>query len=223
MKAWFPDLVEIDDYYIDPDTYIAEWEGRSRCLSAALAYAAIGWHVFPAPPGAKMSLKAARFSDGRWWGSTTDADEVRRDYRNWPGANLCVATGPDSGIFVVEADTPAGHGVDGIGALRALEDQHGDLPETLTAVSPSGSLHYYFRWPEGVEIRNTTAHVDAGRDLRGEGGMVLAPPSVKPRVGSYVWISKVPPANAPEWLIALAVERQGRNGERVPQRGAGRR
>jgi RecA-family ATPase len=46
--------------------------------------------------------------------------------------------------------------------------------------------------------------------------MVLAPPSVKPRVGSYVWISNVPPANAPEWLIALAVERQGRNGERVP-------
>jgi hypothetical protein len=43
---------------------------------------------------------------------------------------------------MVEADTPKGHNVDGVASLRALQARHGALPATLTAISPSGSLHH---------------------------------------------------------------------------------
>src|SRR4051794_4018165 len=110
---------------------------------AALDYAARGWHVFPAPPGKKKSYKSAKYSNGRRWGATTDADEIRRDFERWPDANVGIATGVDSGIFVVETDTITGHGVDGEASLRELQATHGPLPETREAESPSGSRHRY--------------------------------------------------------------------------------
>ena len=54
------DLVEIDDIYVFPEVIIAEWEGKPRCLPAALAYAANGWLVFPAPRSKKKSHKVSR-------------------------------------------------------------------------------------------------------------------------------------------------------------------
>src|ERR1700722_11320879 len=113
--------------------------------TAALSYAERGWWVFPAhSTGLKKSHKAAKFSNGRQWGKTDDPIEIRSNWRKWPNANVGIVTGVDSKIFVVEADTPEGHDVDGIASLRALEAKHGELPKTLMAESPTGSLHYYF-------------------------------------------------------------------------------
>jgi hypothetical protein len=193
-------LVEVDEYYIDPDTVIAEWEGKPRCLSAAISYAAIGWHVFPAPRNEKKSHKSADHSGGRKWGKTTDPNEIKRDFARWPEASVGIATGKDTKVWVVEADTPKGHSVDGIASIRTLEERHGPLPPTLMAESPSGSIHRYFNYPEDREIRNTVSGVAPGIDVRGEGGMVIAPPSVRGD-GSYVWLNDLPVADAPEWLI----------------------
>ena len=115
-----------------------------HALASALDYAAKGWHVFPVPPGTKKSHKAAKNSDGRKWGATTDAEEIRRDFNRWPEANLGIVTGPKSGFFVVECDTLEGHDVDGIASLEKLIAENGPFPETLMAESPSGSLHHYF-------------------------------------------------------------------------------
>jgi Bifunctional DNA primase/polymerase, N-terminal/AAA domain/Primase C terminal 2 (PriCT-2) len=176
-----------------------------RCMLSAIHYAERGWQVFPAPQGTKKSHKSAKFSDGRNWGATTDADEIRRDFAQWPEANVGVPTGKISGIWVLEADTPEGHDVDGITSLRALEAQHGKLPDTLTAVSPTGSLHYYIKHPGGdIKIKNSASEIAPGVDVRGDGGMVIAPPSIKPGVGSYRYINWVPIAETPEWLVDLA-------------------
>jgi hypothetical protein len=186
-------------------------------IEHALTYAGRGWHVFPAPRGEKKSHKSAEHSGGRKWGKTVDPDEIRSDFARWPNANIGVATGRESGIWVCEIDTKKGHDVDGIASLARLEEKHGALPPTLMAESPSGSMHFYFRWPtDGREIRNSTSGIAPGIDVRGEGGMVIAPPSIRAD-GVYKWVNDLPVADAPAWLVEMAVAAYGGNGkERQP-------
>ena len=141
-------------------------------LEAALCYAARGWFVFPVPPGEKKSHKSAEHSGGRKWGKTSDPAEIERDWQRWPDANVGIATGPESGFFVVEADTKEGHEVDGIASLARLETQHGQMPKTLMAENPSGSLHFYFKYPtDSSKITNSASKIAPGIDVRGDGGM----------------------------------------------------
>src|SRR5262249_49187606 len=136
-----------------------------------------------------------------------DALEIRRDFAQWPRANVGIATGRESGIFVLEADTPAGHDVDGLAALAALEAIHGSLPSTRVAQSPSGSRHWYFNYPPNVIIRTWASQLGPGLDVRAEGGMVVAPPSVRDD-GSYCWLNDGPVADAPAWLIEPVREKE---------------
>lgn len=177
----------------------------SDVRSAALDYARRGWDVFPAPPGKKTGRKAAKHSGGRKWGKTRDPAEIERDWARWPDSNIGIACGPESGFWVLEIDTKAGHGVDGLASLEELELEleHGGLPPTLMAESPSGSVHYYWAWPLEFEITNSTSKIGPGIDVRGQGGMVIAPPSIRDD-GVYRWLNNLPVAEAPGWLIELA-------------------
>src|SRR5215471_19585931 len=66
----------------------------STAVEWALLYAnGMGWHVFPAPRGEKKSHKSAERSNGRRWGATADAAEIKRDFRRWPLANVGIPTG----------------------------------------------------------------------------------------------------------------------------------
>lgn len=176
-------------------------------LDAALDYARRGWPVFPVPVGTKKSHKSAEHSGGRKWGATCDLNQIAADFRKWPDANVGIVTGPASGILVIEADTLDGHDVDGIANLEALVMAHGGLPATIEALSPSGSRHLYFRYPAGRNIRNSAGKIAPGIDVRGDGGMVLAAPSIKPgKSKPYTWTN--PPglfalADCPEWLLRL--------------------
>lgn len=171
-------------------------------MTAAREGAARGWSVFPAPAsGKKMGCVSAANSNGNRWGATKTAAEIDRYWQKYPYANLGFMTGSCSGFFVVEADSEKGHAIDGVAALRKLEAGHGALPDTLMAESPTGSLHYYFNNPPGLIIRNSTSAIAAGVDVRGEGGMVIAPPSLRPGVGRYRWVNSNPVADPPSWLL----------------------
>jgi hypothetical protein len=176
------------------------------CLLAAVGYTKRGWHVFPAPPGEKKSYLSANYSDGRKWGATNDYHQAGKSFLQFPNAGVGIVTGSSSGIWVLDADTSEGHGVDGIASMKDLEDEHGPLPLTLMAQSPSGSVHWYWKLPNsGTVIKNSTAQVAPGVDVRGEGGMVLAPPTIKPGRGAYRWLNDVPIADAPAWLLERAL------------------
>lgn len=179
-------------------------------LAAALSYATQkGWFVFPAKLGLKESHKSARFSKSRRrWGATNSRAELREDFMKFPNANLGVPTGMDNGIFVIEADTIAGHPkghVDGLASIKQLEAEHGPLPETLMAISPSGSVHRYYKHP-GYEIKiwGSASAIAPGVDIMGDGQMVIAPPSIKPGAGAYRWLNDLPIAEPPEWLVEFA-------------------
>ena len=111
--------------------------------------------------------------------------------------NIAVATGSRSGIVVIDVDEEAGES-----SLRKLEKKHGALPETIETITGRGR-HLWFRAPDGVVTRNSAGKLGKGIDVRGEGGYVVAPPSVHPSGRAYTWSVDCAKtlADPPAWLI----------------------
>ena len=81
-------------------------------------------------------------------------------------------------------------------------DGTGALPATIEAITAKGR-HLYFRQPEQA-IGNTVRRLGPGLDTRGDGGYVLAPPSVHPSGTLYAWGRTAGVfADAPGWLFEL--------------------
>lgn len=163
-----------------------------------LTYVQRGWAVIPIRAGAKMPIERDWPNQGR-----RTAAEVRAAWELYPDANVGIVTGRVSGLWVLDVDPQNG----GMVALAGLVAAYGKLPETYVVRTPSGGLHYYFLLPEDFEPRNAQHGRVAGRlpvgiDVRGRGGQVVAPPSVRPD-GAYVLINDFPLSPAPEWLLDM--------------------
>jgi hypothetical protein len=108
------------------------------------------------------------------------------DPREWPTAEaLGFLTGSRSGgVVVIDIDHKGG--VDGFRTFADLELRHGTIPATLTVRSPGGSLHLYLLAP-GARFKTQAGQLGPGVDVRGEGGLVIAPGSWhSKRSGHYV-------------------------------------
>jgi len=138
--------------------------------------------------------------------STSGAD-IEAWWEDYPDANVGIATGIESGIWVLDIDP----GKDGIATLRDLVDERGPLPTTRIIKTGSGGLHYYFTWPE-FTVYNSSEWLGPGIDVRGKGGQVVAPPSISAK-GSYELIADRHPTPAPDWLLE-AVREHSRQRER---------
>ena len=163
--------------------------------------------VFPIP-GAR---KSPPIYGWQAWAARDEA-KIRQHWNANPGDN---AGAHAVGLLVLDIDVR--HAKGGMEALRTLESEHGDLPETFTVRTPSGGEHRYFTLPEGVEINNNANKLLAGLDVRTRGGYVVAPGSRTPE-GEYVIERDVPPAPAPQWLINLcaAPSKRDRNRNQAP-------
>ena len=82
------------------------------------------------------------------------------------------------------------------------------LPVTMTVKTARG-YHLYFAYPDGLAIGNRTGLLP-GCDIRGDGGYVVAPPSLHPSGIHYKWIHDVAPAAAPGWLLDLLTMKERR-------------
>jgi hypothetical protein len=158
-------------------------------LQAALQLAERGLAVFPCRPRDKRPATAHGCKD-----ATTDVIEVQTWWQENPSYNIGIATGAVSGIFVVDVDNAESE-------LRRLEQQNGELPPTVEAITARGR-HLYFRYPS-TPVCNTAGKIAEGIDTRSDGGYVLAPPSIHPSGRRYCW--SVDSANgfaqAPQWLV----------------------
>ena len=142
--------------------------------------------------------------------ATRDRDQVESWWDQYPLANIGIATGEINGLLVIDVDVKHDQGKYGDESLKALESELGELPETWVAITGSGGLHYYFRYPEGHDIRNSASQLAQDIDIRAQGGYVVAPPSVHPDTGRlYEWEcgsdpEETPLAELPEkWLQRL--------------------
>jgi hypothetical protein len=162
-------------------------------LTAALTLAARGWRVLPVIAGEKRPAIA------RWPElATTDARQIADWWIDEPDRNIGLATGAGSGFFVLDIDPKNG----GSAALDELVNAHGKLPRTFTVRTGSGGTHYYFLVPDFEVTNSPGALKGTGIDVRGEGGQVVAPPSVT-YAGSYALEVDAPLVEAPAWLLDL--------------------
>ena len=188
-------------------------------LKAALAYAQRGWLVVPlhnpkqgicscGKQGCSSPGKHPRTEHGLKDGSN-DARQIEQWFARWPNANLGILTGQASGLVVLDVD-----GEDGKVSLQSLTAENGPLPKTLCVRTGRASsdgrrkgCHYYFRAPAVATIRNSTGKIAKGLDVRGEGGYVVAPPSLHPSGLVYEWRAPEQAlADLPTWLLAKLAE-----------------
>lgn len=122
-------------------------------------------------------------------------------WEKWPNDGFGVATGKRSGIWVLDVDPRSG----GIETLAALEQKHAPLPKTVSVLTGSKGLHFYFQYP-GPDYRNTAGALGAGLDTRGDGGYIVGPGSLHKSGRRYYW-QNGPADNelavAPDWLLKL--------------------
>src|SRR5262245_12539102 len=140
---------------------------KERLRRAALWYAARGLRVHPLRPATKLPML-------REWQkqATADPEIVARWWLEEPDANDGIATGACSGTIASDCDPRHG----GDESLAELELEYGPMPETWRSHTANGGTHDYFRHP-GFAVRNRAA-LRPGIDLRGDGGYVVAPPSL---------------------------------------------
>lgn len=162
-------------------------------LDYALKYAARGWRVFPVyecrATGTQCSCGNRRCdSPGKHprtehglTDATTDAAQIRAWWRQWPNANIGIATG--AGLVVVDIDPHHG----GSESLDALREELGAWPDTVECLTGGSGRHIYFYDPSGAKVRNSVGTLAAGVDVRGEGGYVVAPPSIHASGRCYAW------------------------------------
>lgn len=163
----------------------------NRRLAWTQLYRELGWSVIPIAKGKKVPVVAWEPFQRRH----PTNDEIH-EWFEWSDVGVGIVTGMISRIVVLDLDSE--------NARKNVEARYGPLPST-PCVRTGNGWHFYFQHP-GVEIRNFSGKlVDV--DLRGDGGFVVAPPSIHDTGAVYEWITDprtVEIAACPPWLVELA-------------------
>lgn len=158
--------------------------------------------VLPKEPDEKGELKAT-------WKPYQSRKPTPEELQKWFGngvkRNIGIVTGSISGIAVVDLDTPE--------AVQIAKDL--ELQDTPVVKTGKG-YHLYYQYRAG--IRNFQKRDDLpGIDLRGDGGYVVAPPSIHTSGAQYAWVDgkklgRIPLAEFPEIILA----KHGNNSHKTP-------
>lgn len=149
-----------------------------RALLAAHDYADHGWAALPVPSGGKFPTGAWR----QWQQKRPTKGDLEQMWRG--ESNVAILTGRVSGLVVVDVD-PGG---------EAPTEPTGRVART------GRGTHYYYRYPERGTVR-TRAGVRPHVDVRADGGLVIAPPSIHASGREYEWVTEGEPGECPAWLV----------------------
>lgn len=160
---------------------------------AALRYASLGWPVFPCNAATKQPLTRHGLKD-----ATCDPAQIGAWWKQWPKAMIAIPTG--SGTFdAIDLDLGDPPLVTGDEYLRRFDEHVGGLPSTAITETASGGYHILFKPDDVRRVANGANVVPAlyippvegtvsktgGKpkgaqiDIRGNGGYVIVPPSIR--------------------------------------------
>ena len=167
-------------------------DNLNRVFDSAMAYTQKGYRVFPVRAGEKRPETANGFHD-----ATIDPGQIEAWFGNNPQLNIGIPTG---GMLVVDIDP------EGLNWLEEDAEKRASLTEAPWASTPRGGHHFWFRQPEGMELRNSVSRLAPGVDTRATGGYVVVSPSCVGD-GHYTWVEgkELPPIDQlpepPLWLL----------------------
>ena len=136
-------------------------------LTAAIAYTRLGWQVLPLHTirgdrhhrhcscGKIKCESAGKHPNGDLAphgvaDATADEATIRRWWTAEPDANIGIATGKQSGIFVADTDMRNG----GDASWTLLLQAHGPPPQTPHVLTGGGGDHYYYQYPTSGSVAN---------------------------------------------------------------------
>jgi hypothetical protein len=169
-------------------------------LDVALDYIDRGWSVLP------VSRKKIPLNANGSRGASSDKQQVLDWWSQHPDAQVGIATGEISGIWVVDIDMK--NGKDGVSALQNTFGSTFEIdPQTLIQKTPTGGFHFVFSWDKERPVHNAQDIV-SGVDIRGDGGFIMAAPSsfnINGEWIAYRWNDLAyKPVDAPQWAWDLA-------------------
>jgi putative DNA primase/helicase len=166
----------------------------------------------PDPTG---KLKRGIPGTGGFYKATTDVATIKGWWARNPLALVAVPMGPRSGVWCIDVDTAGPqHKTDGVAEWNALIA--GNEPfETREHRSATGGPHVLFAWDDSQPIGCSKGELkDLSLSVKGEGGYIVIPPSVR-KGRAYSVFRDIDPIKAPQFLVDLITQ-----GKPPPQRRA---
>ena len=151
----------------------------SAVLEAALKYLDLGFSVIPLKPGEKVPAIA---SWKEYQKRPPTVEEVHRWFGGSHESNIAIVTGRVSGnLLVIDSDD--------VSRIAYVADMKNIEKLSMMAKTGKG-LHIYERTREPVSgMKLPHLHID----IKGEGGYVVAPPSIHPSGAQYTFLNDMPP------------------------------
>lgn len=131
-------------------------------LEYAKAYDKLGWVVMPIKQNDKRPII-------KNWSKIQSNDETLDKFKDT--SNIGIIMGATSNIVCIDVDVK---NADGIATLEKLERELGELPQTVMSETPSGGIHYYFKYVKGIRNRK---NVGEGIDIQADGTQTVEAPS----------------------------------------------
>lgn len=150
---------------------------NNKFLEAAIRYfEKHGFSVIPVRPDKTPFVKWEEYQR-----RLPTLEEIKAWWEQWPHAMIGIVTGRLSDVCAIDVDTDEGK--------EAIQEY---IPDSLlmpTVQTPGGGQHMYFKPPENCPSNNSKLII--GCDFRGEGGYIIAPPSVNDADKVYSWLDSL--------------------------------
>lgn len=148
-------------------------------LITALQYARKGMKIIPIAKNGKIPILPD------WVNKCSSDPDTIRNWFEGNELNVGIVTGKKSNILVIDIDIKNG---DGRMSMADFEAKTGSyLPPTVTAKTPSGGIHLFFKYPSEVSNIKGKIGILPNVDIRADGNQVVVYPS-KGDKGNYTWI-----------------------------------